>query len=387
MKTMKKVATLLLALLLVVSTVSFAAFAEGETGSFTVKITADKTKNLYPGDIVTFTINIKNNFNCTSMRWPVMYTTKVFEPVIANDGNGDTDYCNVNGFGSLGGVDSSLDSGELPSTCEAFGGSYSKTNYSGILIQWLGCTSSSALNYYNEPAGSDCITFQLRVKDVPTATSATVIIPATTQAKGFFYYQGVTNPADPTTVYKMNSTTCTFASTGASLTVYKDPAGIKAKTGNDIVIDEDGYIYGFTEVVRDYDELTDKTIGNWIQAVGGATFSLEKNAAGTYSTGAVLHVKDADGKAVADYTVVIFGDINGDGLFNGMDSAYLVMGYLNIADWSEDLDPKANATYFACDANADGWVENVDYGPLDVVIHGNGYINQTYSSTNPLFYF
>ncbi|MGN0635054.1 MAG: dockerin type I domain-containing protein [Acutalibacteraceae bacterium] len=387
MKNMKKVATVLLALLLVMSTMSLGAFAADETGTIGITITADKTKNLYPGDIVTFTINIKNDFNYVCMRWPVMYTAKVFEPVIANDGNGDADYCNVSGYGSLSGVDSILESGELPSTSEAFGGTYNKTNYKGILIQWTGGTSSSGIAYYHEENGSDCIQFQLRVKDAPTATSATVIIPTTTQCKGFFYYQAITDPADISTLYKMSSTTCTVTSTGATLSVFKEAAGIKAKAGTDIVIDEDGYIYGFTEVVRDFDTLNASTISSWITTAGGATYTFDTNASGNYSTGATLHVYDADGNSVADYQVVIFGDINGDGIINAMDSANLIIGYLNLAEWSEDYDPKANAMYFACDANADGAVENVDYGPLEVCIHGDGYINQTYDASNPLIYF
>ena len=63
MKMMKKVAAILFALLLVLSTVSLSVSAEGETGTIGITITADKTNNLYPGDIVTFTINISTNFN------------------------------------------------------------------------------------------------------------------------------------------------------------------------------------------------------------------------------------------------------------------------------------------------------------------------------------
>lgn len=387
MKFTKKVAAVLLALLLVMSTMSLGVYAVGETGSIGIKITADKTKNLYPGDIVTFTINIKNDFNYVCMRWPVMYTAKVFEPVIANDGNGDTDYCNVSGYGSLSGVDSVLESGELPSTSEAFGGAYSKTNYKGLLIQWTAGTSTSGVAYYNEPNGSDCIQFQLRVKDAPTATSATVIIPTTTQCKGFFYYQGITDPADVSTLYKMSSTTCTVTSTGATLSVFKEAAGIKAKTGNDIVIDPDGYIYGFTETVRDFAEINPGTITNWITATGGATISMDMNDAGTYSTGAWVHVKDADGNTVADYQIVVLGDINGDGAIDPEDAADLIIGYLNLAEWSEEIESKANAKFFACDTNADGMVENSDYGPLEVAMRSEGYINQAYDASNPLIYF
>ena len=209
MKMIKKVAAVLFALLLVLSTVSLSVSAEGETGQIGITITADKTSNLYPGDIVTFTINISTSFNYTAMRWPVMFTTKAFEPVI--NGEGDTSYGNVVGFGPLDTADSYLESSMLKNDSEAFGGTYSKTNYSGILIQWTGGTTGTGMGYYYQPNGYDCITFQLRVKDGYTANRGvgTVAIPTTSQAKKVFYYQGITTPSDLTTLYKMNSETYT----------------------------------------------------------------------------------------------------------------------------------------------------------------------------------
>ena len=114
MKMWKKVTAIAVVLLLVLSTMSIGVSAEGETGTIGITITADKTTNLYPGDIVTFTINISTNFRAFAMRWPVMYTLKAFEPVVANDGNGDADYGNVIGLGTLEDTSSYLESGECP---------------------------------------------------------------------------------------------------------------------------------------------------------------------------------------------------------------------------------------------------------------------------------
>ncbi len=72
MKMWKKVTAIAVVLLLVLSTMSIGVSAEGETGTIGITITADKTTNLYPGDIVTFTINISTNFRAFAMRSPVM---------------------------------------------------------------------------------------------------------------------------------------------------------------------------------------------------------------------------------------------------------------------------------------------------------------------------
>ena len=92
MKMLKKVTAVVAVLLLVFGTMSIGVTAAGETGSIGITITADDqdgSRKYYPGDIVTFTVNISTSFNYTAMRWPVMYTLKAFEPVIGNDGNGE----------------------------------------------------------------------------------------------------------------------------------------------------------------------------------------------------------------------------------------------------------------------------------------------------------
>lgn len=384
MKTMKKVASIVIALLLVFSTMSIAANAVGETGQVNITITADKSTNLYPGDIVTFTINIRNNFNYTGMRWPVMYSPKAFEPVIANDGSNPADYGNVKGFGAIVSNDSVLESAELSANSTAFGGTYSKTAYNGLLIQWTAGTSSAGVAYYNEPSGSDCITFQLRVLDAPTATKATVTIPDTAQCKSYFYYQAVSNPSDATTFYKMDATTCTVSISGLinKISLYKEHAGITPKTGTDTIIDPDGYIYGLNDFVTGkvdcigIDEHGNDNTLEYINLSGGATYTIEPNENDVYSTGAKLHIFDANGKAIGDYEYVVFGDVNGDGMTDGMDIAILVQAYMYEDDWSYG-DLKDNSMFFACDINADGVVAPDDFAPLARVLIGDGCLNQT----------
>jgi hypothetical protein len=380
MKTMKKVAAVLFALLLVLSSVSLGVSAEGETGTVGITITADKTTNLYPGDIVTFTINISTNFNYTAMRWPVMFTTKSFEAVV--NGEGDTAYGNVRGFGTLDSAESYLESAELPNNSEAFGGTYSKTNYSGILIQWTAGTSSSGLSYYNEPNGSDCLTFQLRVKSGYTANKGvgTVAIPTTTQAKRVFYYQGITNPADLSTLYKLDTTTMTVNSTPCTVNILSANAGIQPKAGTDIVIDTShdiNYIYGFTSVVQQNADLGPTTLNQFITTTGNATYTFEDNDGG-YGTGAVIHVFDADGNPVDDYSVVIFGDINGDCSVDADDAVSVVAAIATVEEWSwGDVD--ANAMMFACDINGDDGVYSEDFNIMELYLHHEGYPDQTRS--------
>lgn len=381
MKTMKKVAAFLFALLLVLSTASLSVTAEGETGNIGITITADKQdKYLYPGDIVTFTINISTDFNYTAMRWPIMFTTKAFEPVV----NGDmaASYGNVIGRGELAQSSSYLESEALPSNSEAFGGTYSKNNYSGILVQWTAGTTSSGMTYYNHPSGFDCLTFQLRVKSGYTANKGKgiVAIPTTTQAKKVFYYQGISNPANISTVYKMDSETCNVTANVCELNyIVSEAAGLTPAAGSDTVLDtskDDNYIYGFTSVIRDSIDLDEDTIKNYVKFLGKATCSIDENDTGNYSTGSLLHVYDANGVEIDQYTIIVFGDISGDGAIDSYDEVLLISAINNNEPWSEG-DVYDNPWMFSCDVNGDGSVFWEDFNILEMYGKGRGIPNQT----------
>lgn len=398
MKMLKKVMAVLAVLLLVLGTMSIGVCAEGETYAIGITITADKKENLYPGDIVTFTVNISTNFRYVAMRWPVMYTLKAFEPVVANDGNGDADYGNVNGLGStINNPDSYLESAEA-TTSEPFGTPYTKTNYGCLLIQWTGGTTGTGVINYYEPAGADCLTFQLRVKEgyVNNKGIGTVAIPTTSQAMDVFYLEGIRDPSDADTTFKLTPQTCTVTSAPETVSIIKEAAGIIPAEGTDTVIDVDGphnYIYGFNTIATEGEELNETTIFKYVTLTGNATFQLipaipteDPDETPVYSTGAKLKIYDANGKYLDEYTLVVFGDINGDAVVDGMDTTMLIDAFLFVEDWSYG-DLKDNATFFSCDINADGMVGSDDLGPLMEEVGLVGYINQRYDADNFFIYY
>ncbi len=390
MKLWKKVTAVLVVLLLVLGTMSIGVCATGETGSIGISIRADKTTNLYPGDIVTFTVNISTSFRSIGMRWPVMYTLKAFEPVTANDGYGDADYGNVTGYGALADPDSYLESGEA-NTNEPFGTPYTKANYGCLLIQWTGAvTGNSVINYY-EPNGADCLTFQLRVKPGYTSNKgvATVAIPTTSQAMGMFYLEGITTPSDGNSTFYLTPQTCTVTSTPTTVTIIKEAAGLLPKA--DTVIDTDGeinYIYGLNGLVANGETIDEDTLSDYVTLTGNATCELITNSFDMISTGAKLRLYDANGAFLSEYTFVVFGDINGDGVAELTDVDMLIDGYLGMQEWAwNPEDTKCNAMFFSCDINGDGRVESDDLGPLVEAMATFGYINQTHDPNDFFIYY
>lgn len=392
MKMLNKVTAVVVVLLLVLGTMSIGALASVDSGAIGITITADKTTNLYPGDIVTFTVNISTNFHYTGMRWPVMYTLKAFEPVVANDGNGDLDYGNVNPLGQLADEpDSYLESAEA-STNDPFGTPYTKANYGCLLIQWTGATSGSSVTNYYAPSGEDCLTFQLRVKPGYTANKGvgTVAIPTTNQAKNVFYYEGVEFPNDATSTFFLTSATMTVTSAPCTVNIIKEAPGMLPKEGSTTVIDTESdtnYIYGFNSIFSDeMDILDDSTIFKYVTLTGNATIELIPNDMGMISTGALLRLYDASGHFLDEYTIVVFGDINGDNCIDLTDSGLLIDGYLYMEEWSWGDTVRDNATFFSCDVNGDDEVDSSDYGPFNEALEYLGYINQTHDAENCFIY-
>jgi hypothetical protein len=102
--------------------------------------------------------------------------------------------------------------------------------------------------------------------------------------------------------------------------------------------------------------LTDLVAQGYIEIIGNGHFVYMPTANG-FGTGTKVElIRDADGKVMATYYIVIFGDIDGDGLADGNDTSIASMlsdGMLTQGDLSA-------AAYYAADANHDGAVNNLD---------------------------
>jgi hypothetical protein len=106
-----------------------------------------------------------------------------------------------------------------------------------------------------------------------------------------------------------------------------------------------------------------------------AFFTVENGSfeiTGTF-TGAVLTVKDAAGTAVDTYTLIIFGDVNGDGAVTAADYAIV-----NMASLGGSIDGEANT--FAGDVNGDGAVTAADYAIVNMASLGGAITVNPYAA-------
>ncbi len=339
------VASMLISCLCFNGTAIDSSFGGAPTGNeaMSIGLTAS-ADSVEPGDVVTFTVRLSNNYNAVAMFWPVLYSTDFFELV---DGSVTSPIDNVTAV--PGTTTTTTDSSFIPSA-------YSAT-HSVIGIQWVANgTAGSGIGSFSAGTAADCFTVQLKVKDSATGTG-TVLIPADFDG---YYYSGVNDPSDVMTYY--NSATpfnFTFAD-AVSYTIggaYVEPELVAAEGFSVRPITFDGdettYICGFDPVALDEGgDFKDQFV------VNNGTYTLSQDM---FATGTVVTVYDSTGAEYAKYEIIMFGDTNGDGAIDAAD----IGDASDIYNYARDFE---GAFYYAGDIYADDeYSINVDAADISVL--------------------
>jgi hypothetical protein len=122
--------------------------------------------------------------------------------------------------------------------------------------------------------------------------------------------------------------------------------------GSGCVVDSDnGYIYGLATGII--------SLNGYVEIPEGYTLEIEPTPFGL-GTGAVVNVRNSLTEEIVEtYTVIIFGDINGDGNIDSADAGKVV----DVENYLFSWDPVADAAYrMAGDVNADGNTDSTDAG-------------------------
>ncbi|HQH64405.1 MAG TPA: hypothetical protein PLE55_12235, partial [Clostridiales bacterium] len=137
--------------------------------------------------------------------------------------------------------------------------------------------------------------------------------------------------------------------------------------GSTTIIDEqNGYIFGLK---------TGLTMGefesDFVRINGNGR--LNYLTSDTFGTGAVVQlVNNANEEIIGTYTIIIFGDVNGDGNIDSADAGLLV----DIENWIVEW-PAGSVNYLAGDVNGDGNIDSGDSGILTDVENFMRDIDQT----------
>ncbi len=140
-----------------------------------------------------------------------------------------------------------------------------------------------------------------------------------------------------------------------------------ADTGKDTVIDDTNmYIYGIAAQSTNIADFIDV-------AVDGLTFTCTTyNNASYIGTGSTVIVEDATGVDVVSYTVILFGDVNGNGIIDDADIA-AVEAYVDEGEVSGFI--SSAEAFIAADVTWDGIIDDDDVDALYAHLDGE-YIPQ-----------
>lgn len=162
------------------------------------------------------------------------------------------------------------------------------------------------------------------------------------------------------------------AAEAPTLAVIDGTAGVIDTTRTSEYCDEDGNPVDegiFTGYIYGVEPEASETVDAIFEVVGDGELEIIANEAGSEAgTGTIVNVLDGNGDVVESYVLVIFGDVNGDGMVDGSDSFDI-----NLHDaWMYDLSSNGmrfELAYqaFAGDVNCDYMVDGSD--SFDVDLH------------------
>lgn len=377
MKMAKKVLAIIVSLCLMLSALAVFANAAGiyngtPSGDeqLEVVISVDKT-TLSPGDTVKVSVMVKNNYNATTMRFPVFFDNKVFK--LGTDA--ETNFqCTLTGNA---GANLHPDSTQVALGDGVSPVGYSLDDYDAVILQWVSTAVNKTMTVFNSNSQSvECFSFNLKVLDTltgPDNITGRIFIPA---ESNMFYYTAMNDPANALTIYNMDKDTCP--------TLFYDAKPVVRFIHPEIVIVDDGvtidyenhFIYGLSEWLDSLDGFVEMNDG-YIE------YSYTPGNDGVLGNGATVKFKGNDESSLGEFTIVIFGDYNGDGTVNGDDAEY----YLQIANYEIFDYMEIPYLNFSLDLNHDEMINADDAELVLRVANYEGIINQQSQETEMFEYY
>ncbi|MBR6531141.1 MAG: hypothetical protein IKT61_01410 [Clostridia bacterium] len=355
MKISKRILAILLAVTLALSLFAVSASAAGTaTGTEAMTVTITTDNETYEAEAaVQVRVTISSNYNVPSFRFPIMFDSSVYElPTII----GLTGYNTCASSGSL--------TSNTTNTEQFIPEAYDPSAFGCVLIQWTASAANGEIGHINSEAGELAFSFELRTKASAVGKTGTIFIP---EESDLFYYQAIENPADANTFYYLDSTTCAMSFVPGNAMVVGEQVALVANEdyGTPGVIDEENrYLYGFNLGIG-----SNADIKEYVKVKGNAVIRSKPTEMG-YGTGTQVTL-NIDAVPVKSYTVIIFGDLDGDANGDVSDLSICSL-YANAAAVCSEPH-----LIFAGDLTGDGVVDVSDLPIFQLVANAAAVIDQT----------
>lgn len=324
MKTAKRILAVSLALVLALAVFAFPASALDGTMTFSV---STDNESYAPGDSVTVNIYISSDYNATALRIPVFFSANIFEIPVGGVRPAAYGICSDN----KGTLDSNTSESATPIDMSLITDYYDSSAYGVVAIQWTANVTSTEVKSFNSNGESvKCFSFQLKVK-ADASGEGTILIPNAEELKPAFafYNQAIVTPTDATTICRVNAV---FNTDEWSISIDAGSAdGLTTADGSDVVIDYS------SKIIKNWFNGMDKTaIQANVVPYGNASLNFRASPSNGWGTGSKVRLL-VNGSWVADYTNLLYGDIDGDGTITSFDVSIVKRAVLNIIALDEEI--------------------------------------------------
>lgn len=345
-------AVLAFALVISIGTAVLISNAEDNSRKTQITLTVDKTE-LKTGEGAVVTVKATTNYAVGTISIPVFYDKTLTD--VSDCSAPLSEYANNTVTTDLTAVDTAK--------IYANTGVDSK-KYGFVLVNYIAGAGKTVKTMLN---GEAVLTFKLTAKaDVKGEAVIKVITESAktdSNSQGMLYFgaqpDGNIINALPENVKKIDVTNAS-----SSVYVGNGLPYLSAIGGTAAVVDnENKYVYGIT-VGEDISDLF---------AVTNGKINIVPNELGvTNGTGATVQLLDLSDNVTDSYTIIIFGDVNGDGVVSGADYTFA----LNAVGGAKLTE---NSSTFACDMNGDGEISGADYTLILNAVSGADISNNPYA--------
>ena len=360
----KKILSIVLAAVMAFSVFSICAFADTDTATWTLSVTnTDGTAisgSISKNTEVLVTVKLQTNYYVGTTGIPVFYDKTAFSYV-----DSSAVLTEIFGTGATRTASSNNAAAFPTATTDV-----NSTDYGVFYASYVPNSGVTGVASPKYTTATTVLTFKL--KAIADKANAKICLTNTAQKTssnvGGNFYCGSRASSDVTTTEATVGQT--FVVTGASqlvtvATASADPVLTGISTG--VVDSTNNYVYGVPAGTTA--DATTAGFGTYFTVTNG-TFEVSGNG-----TGATLTVKKTDGTTFATYTIVIFGDVNGDGAVTAADYVAL-KNSLGAAGVS-------GATKVAADVNGSGYASVPDATAADYVALKNALGSTGYTNVNP----
>ncbi len=350
MKKSKKIICLVLTVAIIISALTTALIVTANTKETTVNISVDKAE-LSNGEGATVSVSVESNYPIATMSIPVFYDKELVD--VSNAVATLTNYSYSNVI-----VDSeSVDSDKVYANTDV-----DSSKFGFVLVNYIGEAGAELPENVNEVV----LTFEITAKAgiSGTAVLKTVEKSAKTEEniEGMLYF-GAPVTGKIINEIPENVENVDLSTTSANVAIKNESPKLVPIDGTSGVVDDTNkYIYGISAGSKVSD----------LFKVENGKINLVANENGfTDGTGATVQVLDGGNQVVDTYTVIIFGDVNGDGEVTVADSIVVEMGSVGASIEGE-------AYNMAADVNGDGSITVADSIVVEMGSVGTEITNNPY---------